>query len=47
MPKVVVPGGSGLLGPDVIKEFLNHGYEVVNADIKHPKEELCKTVNHC
>jgi nucleoside-diphosphate-sugar epimerase len=44
MPKVVVTGGSGLLGPDVIKEFLNYGYEVVNADIKHPKEPLCKTV---
>jgi nucleoside-diphosphate-sugar epimerase len=44
MPKVVVTGGSGLLGRDVIIEFLNHGYEVVNADIKHPKEALCKTV---
>lgn len=44
MPKVVVTGGSGLLGPDVIKEFLNNGYEVVNADIKHPNEHLCKTV---
>jgi nucleoside-diphosphate-sugar epimerase len=44
MSKVIVTGGSGLLGPDVIKEFLNHGYEVVNADSKHPKEPLCKTV---
>ncbi|ADU32309.1 NAD-dependent epimerase/dehydratase family protein [Evansella cellulosilytica] len=44
MGKVVVTGGSGLLGRDVIKEFLNHGYEVVNADLKHPAEPLCQTV---
>ncbi|MBS4201108.1 NAD(P)-dependent oxidoreductase [Bacillus sp. FJAT-49732] len=44
MPKVVITGGSGLLGPSVIKEFLDHGYEVVNADVKKPKEELCRTV---
>ncbi|TCN22685.1 NAD-dependent epimerase/dehydratase family protein [Mesobacillus foraminis] len=44
MKKVVVTGGSGLLGPWVIKEFLNHGYEVVNADVKHPNEPLCKTI---
>ncbi|WP_308787614.1 NAD-dependent epimerase/dehydratase family protein [Planomicrobium stackebrandtii] len=44
MQKVVVTGGSGLLGRDVIKEFLEHGYEVVNADLKHPKEALCRTV---
>jgi nucleoside-diphosphate-sugar epimerase len=44
MKKVVVTGGSGLLGLWVIKEFLNHGYEVVNADVKHPNEPLCKTI---
>ncbi|MBS4196272.1 NAD-dependent epimerase/dehydratase family protein [Lederbergia citri] len=44
MPKVVITGGSGLLGPSVIKEFLHHGYEVVNADAKKPNEELCPTV---
>ncbi|MCR2823667.1 NAD-dependent epimerase/dehydratase family protein [Lederbergia panacisoli] len=44
MPKVVITGGSGLLGPSVIKEFLNHRYEVVNADVKKPKEELCRTI---
>lgn len=42
--KVVITGGSGLLGREVIKEFLKHGYEVVNADIKYPKEALCRTV---
>jgi nucleoside-diphosphate-sugar epimerase len=44
MKNVVVTGGSGLLGPDVIREFLEHGYRVVNADLKHPKEALCRTV---
>ncbi|WP_160725160.1 NAD-dependent epimerase/dehydratase family protein [Bacillus sp. USDA818B3_A] len=44
MKKVVVTGGSGLLGRDVIKEFLNNGYDVVNADMKNPKEALCRTV---
>ncbi|PLS02249.1 NAD-dependent epimerase/dehydratase family protein [Neobacillus cucumis] len=44
MKKVVVTGGSGLLGTDVIKEFLDHGYEVVNADMKYPKQALCRTV---
>ncbi|WP_342046062.1 NAD-dependent epimerase/dehydratase family protein, partial [Bacillus sp. OTU530] len=44
MKKVVVTGGSGLLGPWVIKEFLEHGYDVMNVDIKQPKESLCKTV---
>ncbi|CAM3812234.1 NAD-dependent epimerase/dehydratase family protein [Alkalicoccus chagannorensis] len=44
MTKVVVTGGSGLLGPDVIKEFVDHGYDVVNADVKHPDEARCKTV---
>ncbi|MEK3889509.1 NAD-dependent epimerase/dehydratase family protein [Bacillus sp. FSL K6-3431] len=44
MTKVVITGGSGLLGPAVIKEFLVHGYEVVNADIKYPVESLCQTV---
>ncbi|MEH7095861.1 NAD-dependent epimerase/dehydratase family protein [Neobacillus vireti] len=44
MKKVVITGGSGLLGRDVIKEFLDHGYEVVNADMKYPQEQLCRTV---
>jgi len=44
MKSIVITGGSGLLGPAVIKEFLEHNYHVVNADIKHPKEALCKTI---
>jgi len=42
--KVLVTGGSGLLGPWVVREFLTHGYEVVSADTKLPAEPLCRTV---
>lgn len=44
MSKVVVTGGSGLLGPWVIREFLDHDYEVINVDSKHPEEPLCRTI---
>lgn len=44
MPKVVVTGGSGMLGRWVVKHFVEQGYEVVNADVKHPAEPLCRTV---
>ncbi|TBL80898.1 NAD-dependent epimerase/dehydratase family protein [Paenibacillus thalictri] len=44
MKKVVVTGGTGRLGKWVVKEFLEHGYEVVNADVQLPQEKLCKTV---
>ncbi len=44
MKKVVITGGSGRLGTWVVREFLEHGYEVVNADIHQPQEKLCKTV---
>jgi len=44
MKKVVVTGGSGLLGTWVVKEFIEQGYEVVNCDTKKPAEDLCRTV---
>ena len=44
MKKVVVTGGSGLLGSSVIQEFLDNGYEVVNVDRTYPAEPICKTV---
>ncbi|AZN40292.1 NAD-dependent epimerase/dehydratase family protein [Paenibacillus albus] len=44
MSKVVITGGSGMLGEWAVKHFIEQGYEVVNADVKHPKEALCRTV---
>lgn len=44
MTKVVVTGGSGRLGTWVVKEFVEQGYEVVNADRTYPKESLCQTL---
>ncbi|MFC7063174.1 NAD-dependent epimerase/dehydratase family protein [Halobacillus seohaensis] len=44
MKKVVVTGGSGLLGHWVVKEFVEQGYEVVNCDVRKPEEPLCQTV---
>lgn len=40
----MITGASGLLGPSIVREFLNHNYEVVNADMKQMDEPLCKTV---
>lgn len=42
--KVVITGGSGLLGPWVVREFLEAGYDVLNVDAKLPNEELCPTL---
>ncbi|WMJ89050.1 NAD-dependent epimerase/dehydratase family protein [Anaerocolumna sp. MB42-C2] len=44
MKKIVVTGGSGKLGVWVIKDLLEHGYEVLNVDSKVPKENICDTV---
>ncbi|WP_226037190.1 NAD-dependent epimerase/dehydratase family protein [Aquibacillus saliphilus] len=44
MKKVVITGGSGLLGPSVIEEFLQHGYDVLNVDQKIPENPLCETI---
>jgi nucleoside-diphosphate-sugar epimerase len=42
--KVVVTGGSGLLGAWVIKELIEHGYDVTSVDMKQPKDNFCKSV---
>jgi nucleoside-diphosphate-sugar epimerase len=39
--RVVVTGGSGKLGRACVQDLLEHGYEVINADIVPPKETLC------
>ncbi|WP_198663127.1 NAD-dependent epimerase/dehydratase family protein [Paraliobacillus zengyii] len=44
MKKVVITGGSGLLGPSVIEEFINSGYKVLNVDHKLPDNPICETI---
>lgn len=44
LKKIVITGGSGLLGPSVIKEFVNSGYEVLNVDHKLPEDPICETI---
>lgn len=42
--KVVVTGGSGMLGRWVVRHFVEQGYEVLNVDTRPPDEELCPTL---
>lgn len=44
MKKIVVTGGNGRLGPWIIRELLDHGYEVLNVDLRQPVDALTKTV---
>nr|WP_115994736.1 NAD(P)-dependent oxidoreductase [Cohnella lupini] len=44
MKKVVVTGGSGMLGRWIVKHFVEHGYEVLNVDTRQPDEALCPTL---
>lgn len=44
MAKVVVTGGSGMLGRWIVKHFVENGYEVLNVDTRHPEESLCPTL---
>ena len=39
--KVVVTGGSGRLGQYVVRDFLDHGYEILTLDRVSPPEKLC------
>ena len=41
MKSVIVTGGSGKAGRAAIREFLKHGYQVMNVDTAAPAEQLC------
>jgi nucleoside-diphosphate-sugar epimerase len=42
--KIIVTGGSGKGGRAVIRDLLEHGYEVVNIDRQAPREDLCQYI---
>ena len=44
MKKIAITGGSGYFGAWVVKEFKENDYEVLNIDMKYPKEKLCRTL---
>lgn len=41
--KIVVTGGSGRLGSHVIRDLLDHGYEVLSLDRVPPQTKLCSS----
>ncbi len=41
MTKIVVTGGSGMLGREVIRELLADGFEVLSVDRAAPRQEIC------
>ena len=44
MREVVVTGGSGKAGRAVVRDLLEAGYDVLNADILEPGESLCQCI---
>jgi nucleoside-diphosphate-sugar epimerase len=41
MARIVVTGGSGKAGRGVVKDLVEHGYEVLNVDLAAPQEIIC------
>ncbi len=41
MGRIVVTGGSGMLGREVIRELLARGFEVLSVDRAAPKQDVC------
>lgn len=42
--RIIVTGGSGKAGRWIVKEFLEHGYEVLNLDSRQPDKPECPTL---
>ena len=40
MAKIVVTGGSGKAGRAVVRDLVEHGYEVLNVDTAPPQEQI-------
>ena len=40
MPKIVVTGGSGKAGRAVVRDLVDHGYDVLNVDSAPPAEQI-------
>ena len=41
MKRIVVTGGSGKAGRAIVRDLVEHGYDVLNVDIAAPAERLC------
>ncbi|MGA7088031.1 MAG: NAD(P)-dependent oxidoreductase [Candidatus Dormiibacterota bacterium] len=44
MKRVIVTGGSGKIGGFVLSELLDHGYELLNLDLRPAGESRCRTL---
>jgi nucleoside-diphosphate-sugar epimerase len=44
MPRVIVTGGSGKLGRAVLRDLVEHGYDVLNLDQARLADPVCPTV---
>jgi nucleoside-diphosphate-sugar epimerase len=44
MPRVIVTGGSGKLGRAVLRDLVDHGYDVLNMDQAPLADPICPTV---
>ena len=42
MEKIVVTGGSGKAGRAVVRDLLDHGYDILNVDLQPPPERLTR-----
>ncbi|MDD9271533.1 NAD-dependent epimerase/dehydratase family protein [Paenibacillus sp. GCM10023248] len=42
--RIIITGGSGKAGQWILKHFVDHGYDVINLDVKAPAEPICRTI---
>ena len=39
MKKILISGGSGFIGTNLLEKFLKDGYDVLNIDYREPKNQ--------